>query len=95
MSGGRPGARREVAESYTDRIGDLEHVAGGFKGVTSVYAVQAGREIRVHVDHRRVNEGQLAALSNEIAETISAELTFPGQIRVTVIREFNAVEIAN
>ncbi|MFH1131131.1 MAG: Rnase Y domain-containing protein [Pseudomonadota bacterium] len=95
LSGGRPGARREMSESYGDRIGDLEKIAASFKGVTQVYAVQAGREIRVHVDDKTVSEEQLTALSEQIAKKISEEMIFPGQIRVTAIREFCAVEYAN
>ena len=94
MSGARPGARREITETYGDRIGDLERIANHFKGVTSVHAVQAGRELRVHVDERQVNDARAAKLSEEIAEEISEKLTFPGQIRVIVIREFKAVDIA-
>ncbi|MCA9666122.1 MAG: DUF3552 domain-containing protein [Myxococcales bacterium] len=95
MSGGRPGARREMVESYGDRIGDLERIAHSFNGVESVHAVQAGRELRIHVDQRRVKDADLEELSTAIAERISDEMTFPGQIRVTVIREFVASEVAN
>jgi ribonuclease Y len=95
MSGARPGARREMVETYVDRIADLESIAAGFSGVTMVHAVQAGRELRVHVDEGRVNDARAAQLSDEIAQKISDTLTFPGQIRVTVIREFKAVEVAN
>jgi ribonuclease Y len=95
MSGGRPGARREMVESYGDRIGDLEKIAGRFPGVTRVHAMQAGREVRVHVDEGRVGEDELQQISTAIAAKISEEMTFPGQIRVTVIREFCAVEYAS
>ena len=95
MSGGRPGARREATESYGDRIGDLERIANGFRGVASVHAMQAGREVRVFVDDSRVDDSKLDGLSEGIAAKISDELTFPGQIRVTVIREFRAVAVAN
>ncbi|PID38211.1 MAG: hypothetical protein CSA65_07635 [Proteobacteria bacterium] len=95
MSGGRPGARREIVESYGDRIGDLERIASGFRGVAAVHAVQAGRELRVIVDERRVKDGKLEDLSAEIADKISDEMTFPGQIKVTVIREFRATATAN
>lgn len=94
MSGARPGARRETVETYMDRISDLEGIATGFAGVTTVHAVQAGRELRVHVDEAQVNDARAAQLSEEIARKISECMTFPGQIRVTVIREFKAVEIA-
>jgi ribonuclease Y len=95
MSGGRPGARREMVESYGDRIGELEKIAGGFPGVTRVHAMQAGREVRVYVDEGRIGEEELQKISTAIAEKISGEMTFPGQIRVTVIREFCAVEYAS
>jgi len=95
MSGARPGARRETVETYLDRIADLENIAARFHGVSTVHAVQAGRELRIHVDEQQVNDARAAQLSEEIATSISETLTFPGQIRVTVIREFKAVEIAS
>ncbi|MCC6750816.1 MAG: DUF3552 domain-containing protein [Deltaproteobacteria bacterium] len=95
LSGGRPGARREMVEAYGDRIGDLERVANGFSGIVGVHAVQAGRELRVFVDEDRVSDAKLEELARDIAGKISDELVFPGQIRVTVIREFRAVETAN
>jgi ribonuclease Y len=94
MSGARPGARREMMETYVERIADLERIATGFPGVLMVHAVQAGREIRVHVDEHKVDDGRAEELSAQIAARIAGELTFPGQIRVTVIREFKAVETA-
>ena len=94
MSGARPGARREMVESYVDRVGDLERIARHFKGVNAVHAVQAGREIRVHVDENRVSDARAEELSAEICAKISDQVTFPGQIRVIVIREFKAVELA-
>jgi ribonucrease Y len=95
MSGARPGARREMVETYVERLADLENVASRFPGVVGVHAVQAGREVRVLVDELRVDDEKAARLSEEIAKRISDELTFPGQIRVTVIREFKAVELAS
>jgi ribonucrease Y len=95
MSGARPGARREMVETYVDRISDLERIADHFHGVVMAHAVQAGRELRVHVDERQVSDARAAQLSEEIAKKISDEMTFPGQIRITVIREFKAVEVAN
>lgn len=95
MSGARPGARREMIDAYGDRIGDLENIAGSFPGVSSVHAVQAGREIRVHVDEHKVSDRKAEQLSEEIAQEIAQQLTFPGQIRVTVIREFKAIELAS
>jgi ribonuclease Y len=95
ISGARPGARRELVETYGERIYELERLASAFRGVDIAHAVQAGREVRVFVDEKRVNDETAASLATEIARKISDELTFPGQIRVTVIREFSAMEIAN
>ena len=95
ISGARPGARRELADNYGERINELEHLATGFTGVTRAHAVQAGREVRVLVDEKRIDDDRAETLANEIAQKISEEMTFPGQIRVTVIREFCAQEFAN
>jgi len=95
ISGARPGARRELADTYGERINELEHLATAFAGVTRAHAVQAGREVRVLVDEKRINDERAETLANEIAQKISDEMTFPGQIRVTVIREFSAQEFAN
>jgi len=95
LSGARPGARRELVETYGERIDQLEALAASFRGVVRAHAVQAGREVRVLVDERRVDDSRMALLASEIAKQVSAELTFPGQIRITVIREFSAVEMAN
>lgn len=95
ISGARPGARRELVETYGDRIQELERLARGFRGVTAAFAVQAGREVRVRVDEKHVDDARAAELASDVAATISDQMTFPGQIRVTVIREFSAVEIAS
>jgi ribonucrease Y len=95
MSGGRPGARRQTDESYVSRIEDLERITRGFKGVAEAYAVQGGREVRVYVEENRVDDLGAVNLSSEIAAKISQEMRFPGQIRVTVIRELKAVEVAS
>ncbi|MEG2308388.1 ribonucrease Y [Chryseobacterium piscicola] len=94
ISGARPGARRQVLESYIQRLKDLEAAALSFEGVSSAYAIQAGRELRVMVESGRVNDEQSAQLSYDISEKIQNELTYPGQVRVTVIRETRAVNIA-
>jgi ribonucrease Y len=94
LSGGRPGARREMVETYFDRIKDLEKVALDFKGVKDVFAVQAGRELRVIVDNNTVKENQTEALAAKIVDKISNEVIFPGRIKVTVIRKFSVVEYA-
>jgi ribonuclease Y len=83
-----------MMEAYVDRIGDLEGIATRFPGVAAVHAVQAGRELRIHVDEHQVSEKKAAELSERIASKVSEELTFPGQIRITVIREFRALEVA-
>lgn len=94
LSGARPGARREMLETYVKRLEDLEKIAQSFQGVEKSYAIQAGREIRVMVQPERVSDEASAILSRDIARKIEKELTYPGQIKVTVIREMRAVEIA-
>jgi ribonucrease Y len=93
-SGSRPGARREAFESYVKRLTRLEEIAAGFPGVEKSFAIQAGREVRVVVVPDRVDDGQMAELSEQIAKKIEAELQYPGQIRVVVIRETRAVGVA-
>jgi len=94
LSGARPGARREMLETYVKRLEDLEKIAQSFQGVEKSYAIQAGREIRVMVQPDRISDEASAMLSREIARKIEKDLTYPGQIKVTVIREMRAVEIA-
>jgi len=94
LSGARPGARREVLQSYVKRLEDLERISRSFKGVDKVYAIQAGREIRVMVDHAKISDDEANVLSRDIAKKIEDELTYPGQIRVTVIRETRATGLA-
>ncbi|MCB1007686.1 MAG: ribonuclease Y [Acidobacteria bacterium] len=94
LSAARPGARREVLESYVQRLEKLEGIANGFKGVQKSFAIQAGREIRIIVDSGKVSDDEALWLSKDIARKIEQELTYPGQIRVTVIRETRAVELA-
>lgn len=94
ISGARPGARRQVLESYIQRLKDLEAAALSFDGVSSAYAIQAGRELRVMVESGKVNDDQSSQLSYDISEKIQNELTYPGQVRVTVIRETRSVNIA-
>ncbi|MBL7686240.1 MAG: ribonuclease Y [Deltaproteobacteria bacterium] len=94
LSGARPGARSEVLESYIKRVEDLENIATSFPGVGKVYAIQAGRELRVLVENERVKDEQAYSLSKDIARKIEDELTYPGQIKVTVIRELRAVDYA-
>lgn len=94
ISGARPGARRQVLDSYIQRLKDLEDVAYGFGGVKNAYAIQAGRELRVIVESEKVNDDRAAELSFEISQKIQTEMTYPGQVKITVIRETRAVNIA-
>jgi ribonucrease Y len=94
LSGARPGARREMMESYTRRLEELERIVNSFKGVEKSYAVQAGREIRIMVQHDLVSDDDAARMAREIAKKIENEMTYPGQIKVTVIREMRAVDYA-
>jgi ribonuclease Y len=94
LSAARPGARREVLESYVKRLEKLEEIASGFKGVQKTYAIQAGREVRIIVDSGKLSDEEALWLSKDIARKIEGELTYPGQIKVTVIRETRSVEYA-
>ncbi|MCW7755104.1 ribonuclease Y [Desulfobotulus sp. H1] len=95
LSGARPGARKELLENYVKRLEDLETIACSFKGVANSYAIQAGRELRVIVESDKISDEESVLLSRDIARKIEESLTFPGQIRVTVIRETRAVGYAN
>ena len=95
LSGARPGARKEMLENYIKRLEDLERIANSYKGVSNTYAIQAGRELRVIVESGRISDEDAILLSRDIAKKIEESLTFPGQIKVTVIRETRAVEYAN
>ena len=94
VSGARPGARREIVEAYVKRIKDLESLAMSFDGVASAYAIQAGRELRVMVESDRVSDNKAEELSFKISEKIQTEMTYPGQVRITVIREKRSVHYA-
>ncbi|ABL00905.1 metal dependent phosphohydrolase [Pelobacter propionicus DSM 2379] len=94
LSGARPGARREMMETYVKRLDDLERIATSFGGVTNSFAIQAGREIRVMVSSDHVTDEQSLIMARDIAKKIEAEMTYPGQIKVNVIRETRAVEYA-
>jgi len=94
LSGARPGARREMLETYVKRLEDLERIATSFQGVEKSYAIQAGREIRIMVQPERISDADSAILCRDIARKIENELTYPGQIKVTVIRETRAVDVA-
>lgn len=94
LSGARPGARREMMETYVKRLEDLERIAGSFDGVNNSFAIQAGREIRVMVTSEKVSDEQSVLLARDIAKKIEAEMTYPGQIKVNVIRETRAIEYA-
>jgi len=94
LSGARPGARKEMLQSYVKRLEDLEEIANGFNGVEKSYAIQAGRDLRIIVDSQKVKDDEALLMSQGIAKAIEEKLTYPGQIRVTVIRETRAVEYA-
>ncbi len=94
ISGARPGARRQVLDSYIQRLKDLEDIAFGFGGVNKAYAIQAGRELRVMVESEKVSDEKASQLSFEISQKIQTDMTYPGQVKVTVIRETRAVNIA-
>ncbi len=94
LSGARPGARKEMLQTYVKRLEDLENIANSFDGVEKSYAIQAGRDLRIIVDSKKIQDAEAIILSQDIAKAIEAQLTYPGQIRVTVIRETRAVEFA-
>ncbi len=94
ISGARPGARREIVEAYIKRLNDLEAIAMSYPGVTKTYAIQAGRELRVIVGADKMDDKQTEALSGEIANKIQTEMTYPGQVKITVIRETRSVAYA-
>jgi len=95
ISGARPGARRQVMESYIQRLKDLENIAYSFDGVNKAFAIQAGRELRVMVESEKISDDMSEKLSFEISQKIQTDMTYPGQVKVTVIRETRAVNIAS
>jgi ribonuclease Y len=94
ISASRPGARRESLERYVKRLQDLEDLAMTFEGVRQAYAIQAGREVRVIVDARMIDDKSSAKIARDISKKIESELTYPGEIKVTVLREVRSVEYA-
>ncbi len=94
VSSARPGARRESFDKYVQRLHDLQDIAMRFRGVTEAYAIQAGREVRVMIDAAKVDDNEAFLIAHEIAKKVSEEMTFPGEIRVTVLRETRAIEYA-
>jgi ribonuclease Y len=94
ISGARPGARREDSENYMKRLKDLENMALSYNGVEKAYAIQAGRELRVIVESEKVTDQQADVLSVDLSQRIQTEMTYPGQIKITVIREKRAVNYA-
>ena len=94
ISGARPGARREIVEAYIKRLNDLENIAMSYPGVVKTYAIQAGRELRVIVGADKIDDKEIDNLSNNIATRIQNEMTYPGQVKITVIRETRSVSYA-
>jgi ribonucrease Y len=94
VSSARPGARRESMERYVQRLNELQDIALSYAGVTEAYAIQAGREVRVMIDAERVSDDEAYLIAHDIAKRVSSEMTFPGEIRVTVLRETRAIEFA-
>lgn len=94
ISGARPGARREIVEAYIKRLNDLENLAQAYPGVVKSYAIQAGRELRVIVGADKVTDAESEKLSADIATKIQKEMTYPGQVKITVIRETRSVAYA-
>ena len=94
ISGARPGARREIVEAYIKRLNDLEQLALSYPGVVKTYAIQAGRELRVIVGADKIDDAETEKLSGEIARRIQDEMTYPGQVKITVIRETRSVSFA-
>ncbi|MCT4646959.1 MAG: ribonuclease Y, partial [Carboxylicivirga sp.] len=94
ISGARPGARREIIEAYIKRLKDLENLALSYPGVLKTYAIQAGRELRVIVGAEKTSDKEAEELSYDIARKIQTEMTYPGQVKITVIRETRAISYA-
>ena len=94
LSASRPGARRETLEAYVKRLEKLEKLATGFSGVDKAYAIQAGREVRVVVQHKELSDVETSQISRELAKKVEQELTYPGQIKITVLRESRYVAYA-
>jgi ribonuclease Y len=94
ISGARPGARREIVEAYIKRLNDLENIAMSYPGVVKTYAIQAGRELRVIVGADKIDDKEIEVLSADIAKRIQDEMTYPGQVKITVIRQTRSVSYA-
>ena len=94
LSGARPGARKAMMESYISRLSDIEEIVNGFDGISRSYAISGGREVRIFVENERINDEQTVLLSREIAKKIESEMSYPGTIKVTVLRETKAVGVA-
>ena len=95
ISASRPGARKESYESYVKRVKELEDIASSFNGVDKVFAIQAGREVRVMVESDKINDDEAIVLSHEIAKKIEEEVSYPGEVRITVVREVRTSALAS
>ena len=94
MSSSRPGARREVIENYVNRMRTMEEIAEAFEGVKTAYAIQAGKEVRIIIDHDKIDDVKSFQLASDISRKIQTDIDYPGQIKIVVIREFRAVDYA-
>jgi ribonucrease Y len=94
ISASRPGARREMLETYAKRMGQLEEIGDSFKGVEKTYAIQAGREVRIIVVPDNISDNEANLLSRDVAKRIEKEVTYPGEIKITVVREARYVQMA-
>ena len=94
MSRARPGARRDVIENFVSRMQSVEEIARSFEGVNGAYAIQAGKELRVIIDHEKVDDAVSMQLANDIAKKVQTDIDYPGQVKIVVIREFRSIDYA-
>ena len=94
MSRARPGARRDVIENFVSRMQNVEEIARSFEGVKSAYAIQAGKEVRIIIDHEKIDDAASMQLANDIAKKVQTDIDYPGQVKIVVIREFRSIDFA-